>query len=158
MKKQYLGLLAIGLCALSSMASAAESPFTGHWSLDLSRSTFPDGKIPAGETAFFQNTEHQEYLSAAVEMKKGSPSESVYVAIFDGKIYPAHNVTKNKPSGGVTVRVIDANHEEKKSYDDAGKYRSKIEREVSPDGQTLVSAIYGADGKLTSRRVFAKQP
>lgn len=142
--------------ATSGAAVAAESPFNGTWHLDLAQSSFPQGKPPVTEIALFQNTAHEEFLRATVEMEAGKPSESDYVALYGDRIFPVHNFTKGTPAGGAKVHFIDAHHEEKWGYDNNGKLKSRIEREISADGKTLTSAIYGVDGKLMSRRVFVK--
>ena len=128
--------------------------FNGTWKLNPEKTTGPHAKR---EILTFRVTSEEEHYTVDEVEQDGSLFKTEYVAKFDGRDYPNHNLV----TGGTTyvsLKKIDENTEELESRNaPGGPVTMRYRRVVSADGKTITSSIIKANGDVHSVRVFERQ-
>jgi hypothetical protein len=147
------------VCALmAAPASAQVLGFNGKWVLNHAKS---QGRNPATEYITYKITDElQDYVVDEVGAD-GRKFNAVYQAKFDGKDYPK----KDLVTGNVTYArvekvfervelVTNSRREKGPNGTEITKITDWYIRVLSPDGQSITSTLFSADGKVTAVRVF----
>lgn len=151
MRSVLLALLL--LFAAAGSASAQILGFNGTWKLNPEKTMGPHAK---SEVIIYEVTATEEHYQIDEVEQDGSLFKTEYRARFDGQDYP----NKNLVTGTVTTVAIKklGDRVEELTNKRDGKVTSKYLRVLSEDGRTITSLIISADGRVTSVRVFDKQP
>jgi hypothetical protein len=150
------GLLAYGCLAMP--ASAQVLGFNGKWVLNHAKS---QGRNPAVEYITYKITDQVQDYVVDETGADGRRFNAVYQAKFDGKDYPK----KDLVTGNVTYTRVEKVFERVELVTNSVKEKGKDGKEVtkatgwyirvlSPDGQSITSTLFSAEGKVTAVRVF----
>lgn len=150
------GVLAYGFLAMP--ASAQVLGFNGKWVLNHAKS---QGRNPAVEYITYKITDQVQDYVVDETGADGRRFNAVYQAKFDGKDYPK----KDLVTGNVTYTRIEKVFERVelvtnsvKEKGAGGKEVTKVTgwyiRVLAPDGQSITSTLFSAEGKVTAVRVF----
>lgn len=144
--------------AFAAPASAQVLGFNGKWVLNHAKS---QGRNPAVEYITYKVTDQVQDYVVDETGADGRRYNAVYQATFDGKDYPK----KDLVTGNVTYTRVEkvfervelvTNSVRQKGPD--GKETNKVTgwyiRVLSPDGQSITSTLFSAEGKVTAVRVF----
>ena len=123
--------LLLVLACFSKVLFAADSPFSGTWKLDPSKSHMTP-PILKSSTARVDADEENFKLSQDFVDDKGQTMTVTFEAKFDGKNYP---VTGDPDIDSVSLRRI-TDHRIKATFKKAGKVGSISDITVSKDGKT----------------------
>jgi hypothetical protein len=151
------------LAALASVSLAASDLFTGTW--DLDRDASKGGA--RSQVLTFDVTATRESYRSELLLSDGTRQVTHYRAEYDGKEYPSET-TITKPDKTETVRrdtVILTRigpASEERRWKQGGRVVRILRRQVSSDGNTLLSTVVDVDesghehitGKLVFRRRF----
>jgi hypothetical protein len=147
--------IAILLISVSTFLLAADSPFTGTWTLNLSKGHLTP-PIPKSSTARIKADDTGLALDQDWVDDKGQTSTIKFDAKFDGKTYP---VTGMRDYDSVSLQRL-SDHRVKATFKKAGKVVSVSDVIVSKDGKnTIVSYTdYADNGKpVKGSAVYDKQ-
>ncbi len=141
--------------ALSIFLGASEDPFSGVWTLNLSKSKLPP-PLPKSQVARVDADASRLRITEEVVDAKGTTMNISVDARFDGKDYPV----KGSPfADAVSYQRID-----RFTIKGIGKKDGKVVMHekvtISPDGRTMTGTYSGTDasGKdVTATAVFDKQ-
>ena len=123
----------IMLFALSFGLKAAQSPFSGTWKLNPTKSTI-SAPSPRSETIHAEADDNGIELNGeAVDPATGKPTKSGYKAKFDGRDYP---VAGDPRTDSIALQRIDANTL-KATTKKGGKVISEYTAIVSKDVRTI---------------------
>lgn len=150
-RRSYMAALLPAILLLSQLPVKAQAnsqkekksgnanPLIGHWSLDLTKSTFMPGPAPAGRTLVFEATDNG-FRQITKDSGGFLNDQSEYTVEFDGKDYP------NDPAAAVdtyAVKRVDANTIER-----TGKNRGMTVEtstfKISPNGKVLTISLTGS--------------
>jgi hypothetical protein len=127
---RFLRLLAV--CSILPTALfAADSPFSGTWTLNTAKSHFT-GPAPKSSTANVQADDQNFKLKQEFVGDTGQTSNISVDAKFDGKDYP---VTGDPDTDSMAIKRV-SDHELKITYKKAGQLTGKSVVTVSKDGKT----------------------
>jgi hypothetical protein len=136
------------LLALPLWLVAAADPFSGAWTLNLSKSNLPP-PLPRSQMVHIQAHRNGIEIREEVVNEDGHPMIVTVRAKFDGKDYP---VSGSPFADSVRYQRIDS-HTLKGVVKKAGKVVTTETVTVSPDGRTLTGAYTGTDA--TGKQVDA---
>jgi hypothetical protein len=150
------GLLVCGCFVMP--ASAQVLGFNGKWVLNHAKS---QGKHSAVEYITYRITDQVEDYIVDETGADGHRFNAVYQAKFDGKDYPKKDLVTGKVTYTRVEKVFErvelvTNSIKEKGPD--GKEVMKVTgwyiRELAPDGMSITSTLFSAEGKVTAIRVF----
>jgi hypothetical protein len=152
MKKTRMTVLTLALCFAAATMCFAESPQMGTWKLNEAKSKLiPDtGK----NTTVTYSAAKGDKVKVTVEGvdKDGKPTHSVWVGMFDGKVYPVKgNLTYN----AVMYKMVDDHTNDITAMKD-GKVAWTGTIKVAKDGKSRVVTINSTDagGKKMKGKAF----
>jgi hypothetical protein len=137
--------------AMSLSLFAAESPFSGTWTLNPAKSTPP---APKSDTAVVDVNENRIKFNEDIVDDKGAALKLSYEAKFDGKDYP---VTGAPDADSISYARYDA-HKLEGTIKKGGKITAKLTAVVSKDGKTTTVDFidYSQAKPVTSTSVYDK--
>jgi hypothetical protein len=147
-------LLVLFVVSLGVLA-AADSPFSGTWTLNLSKSKMTP-PLPQSDTAHVNADDNGIKLTDDSIDDKGQSMKVSYEAKFDGKDYP---VTGHPLLDSIAYQRIDA-HTLKGTGKKGGKVVAEYTVIVSGDGKTTTVSYTETDEqgkKFTGSAVYDKQ-
>ena len=148
-----IALVAIGLAAGFTVSGQIPG-FNGTWKLNPEKTTGPHAKR---EILTFRVTSGEEHYTVDEVEQDGSLFKTEYVAKFDGKDYPNHNLITGATTYVCLKKIDDHTEELENRNAPGGPVTSKYRRVLSGDGKTITSSIIGAAGAVLSVRVFERQ-
>ncbi len=145
MSLSRLALLLALYALAASIASAAEDPFTGTWTLDPKFSRFP-GEPPIREDFIYEAGDDGAVTFRVVEVTTRGTVTAEWQGRFDGVDYPMSGAPGRDTLGMVRVHddVILGVYK-----DQSGRVSYAFTRALSDGGRTMTSRVLGAtpDGR-----------
>ena len=142
-------------------APVRRDPFIGVWRLSAEKSTYENGRAPAGFTRTYEDRGGGTIFMTTDVAGEGNTTRSYLVYKRDGKSYPEAAIGVESIRM-VTVTAINRSTEQL-AFGVAGKpvdNATTITVSVSPDGRTMTQVLSGKTGQgrtFTNTLVFDKQ-
>lgn len=158
MRQAVMGMMLVGCGLMAAPVSAQVLGFNGKWVLNHAKS---QGRNPAVEYITYKVDDvQQEYVVDEIGAD-GRRFNAVYTARFDGNEYPKKDLVTGKVTYTKVEKVFErvelVTNTDRVAGPD-GKEVSRINgwyiRVLSPDGQSITSTLFSADGRVTAVRVF----
>lgn len=144
--------LVAAACFVPQGALAQANPRVGTWTLDVSKSTYQQGKAPASETRSYLTTENGGLqLTSSALLPSGTKQPSGYRAKYDGKDYPYSGVA------GDTIALTGDGWASDSTIKMAGKIMQTTHSVISKNGKTMTLTTKTAAGYPVSTRIYNKQ-
>lgn len=155
-------LAMLTLLLLAPAVQAAADPYTGTWTLHVTKSSGAAGS----QVLTIKVTGNQEIYRSELVLENGKRQVTNYTAAYDGKEYPSQTIiteadgTTTKRDDTVILLKVDARTRER-HWKQGGRVVSILRRVVSQDGKTLRSQVVEVDEKgqehANGTLVFDKQ-
>ena len=145
-------VVTLALCFAAAAVCFAESPQMGTWKLNEAKSKLAPGTGKNTTVNYAAAKGNKIKVTVDGVDKDGKPTHSVWVGMFDGKVYPAKG---NLPYNQVMYKVVnDHTNDITAMKDDKMVWSGKIT--VAKDGKSRVVTISGtdADGKKIKSKAF----
>jgi hypothetical protein len=154
---RVVGAFAAFVIVGASLASAQTDPRTGHWKINLAKSTFDPGPAPKSDVRTYEVTADGTKATVEQTPASGSPATITYTAKLDGKDYP---ISGSPTFDTIAIKRIDG-HITQVTLKKGGKLAQTVRAVVSNDGKTMTNTVNGTDAngrKVHDVVVFDKQP
>lgn len=144
------------LAAAIGHADGKADPLTGIWKLNPAKSS---GSLPREETLVINIADGvHNYMVDVVDADGTVRKSENHAKVTSGPFYPATNRLTGKPNNEIMMVKVDDRTWVRVTRTLDGKASGLMMRRIAEDGNSSTSTVISLEGKVTSTRVFERQP